>query len=247
MICAGFYPQARHVKSPRARDDWYQTYVRSTIDTDIREMAALEEPSNVGRLLRLAASNTAQELNASRVSNDLALHRTTVRRYLGLLETVFLVRQLPAWSKNRFPREVRRPKLHVTDTGLAAHLLGVDADGLRSRTAPNRGPLVESFVVNEITKQAAWSPFSVRLHHWRTKQGVEVDLILEQKNAQIVGVEAKSTDKIGQEDFRGLAALRDRLGDEFVHGFVVYTGPRRLSFGDRLTALPLSALWDTGV
>lgn len=246
LVCRGGYPEPSTMASGLARDEWYRAYVQAVVDTDIREMARVEAPANLGRLLRLAAASTAQEFNVLKAASDLQLHRTTVSSYLGLLETVFLIRYLPAWSRNPVARAIRRPKLHLTDTGLAAHLLGVDADGLAARVAPARGALVESFVVNELAKQASWSPFPVRLHHWRLSQGPEVDLVAERGNGRVVGIEVKATDAIGQDDFKGLAALRDQLGqvgDDFVHGFVFYTGSRPLSFGDRLTALPVSALW----
>ncbi|MFI6457349.1 ATP-binding protein [Streptosporangium amethystogenes] len=244
LVCRGFYPEAVAMRSDFTRDRWYRTYVQSVIDTDIREMARVDEPSNLRQLLNLAAVSTAQEPNMVKIGSDLQLHRSTVNRYVGLLETVFLIRQIPAWSRNLVARSVRRPKLHVTDTGLAAHLIGVDAAGLAARVSPARGPLIESFIVNEIAKQATWVPFQVGLHHWRVSQGAEVDLVLERNNGRIVGVEAKATDSVNQDDFKGLVALRDSLGEDFVHGFVFYTGARSLSFGDRLTALPLSALWD---
>jgi predicted AAA+ superfamily ATPase len=244
LISRGGYPEPSAMRSPLTRDEWYRAYVQSIIDTDIREMARIEAPGNLRRLLNLAAAATAQEFNIVKAASDLQLHRTTIGSYLGLLETAFLIRHLPPWSPNATARAVRRPKLHLTDTGLAAHLLGVDAEGLASRVSPSRGPLVESFIVNEIAKQATWAPFPVRLHHWRISQGPEVDLILERGNGQVVGLEAKATDAVSQDDFKGLIALRERLGDDFVHGFVLYTGPYSLSFGDRLSALPLSALWD---
>ncbi|WP_203982060.1 ATP-binding protein [Sphaerisporangium rufum] len=244
LICRGSYPEAVALRSEFTRDQWYRAYVQSIIDTDVREMARIDEPSSLRRLLGLAAASTVQEPNMAKIGSDLQLHRGTVARYLGLLETVFLVRQIPAWSRNLVARAVRRPKVHVTDTGLAAHLIGVDPDGLAARVSPARGPLVESFIVNEIAKQATWAPFRVGLHHWRVSQGAEVDLVLERNNGRIVGVEAKATESVKQDDFKGLATLRDTIGADFVHGFVFYTGPRSLSFGDRLTALPVSDLWD---
>jgi uncharacterized protein len=246
MICRGGYPEPSAMESALARDEWYRAYVQAVVDTDIRQMARVDAPGNLDRLLRLAAASTAQEFNIVKAASGLQLHRTTVSGYLSLLETVFLIRYLPAWSRNLSARVIRRPKLHLADTGLAAHLLGVDADGLAARVAPARGALVESFIVNELAKQATWSPFPVRLWHWRVSQGPEVDLVAERGNGGIVGIEAKATDAINLNDFRGLTALRDQLdqaGDEFIHGFVFYTGPRPLSFGDRLTAVPLSALW----
>jgi uncharacterized protein len=233
LIAKGFYPEAMGMRSELARTEWYSAYVRSIIDTDIREMAKIDEPSNLRRMLRLAAASTAQEFNAVKAAGD-----------LGILETFFLVQSLPAWSRNLNARAVRRPKLHITDTGLAAHLLAVDAEGLAARVAPARGPLMETFIVNELTKQASWSPSRLNLFHWRVSQGAEVDLVIERTNGRVIGVEAKATDTVDLRDFHGLTVLRDSLGDQFVHGFVLHTGRRSLAFGDRLTALPVSALWD---
>lgn len=244
LIARGFYPEVMAMRSELARGEWYRAYVQSIIDTDIREMAKIDEPSNLRQLLRLVAASTAQELNVVKTAGDLGLHRTTVSRYLGLLETVFLVQSLPAWSRNLNARAVRRPKVHITDTGLAAHLLSVDAEGLSARVAPARGALVETFIANELAKQATWAPYRMNLFHWRISQGAEVDLVIERTNGRVVGVEAKSTDAVDLKDFKGLTTLRDALGDQFVHGFVLYTGKRSLAFGDRLTALPISALWD---
>lgn len=245
LVCRGSYPEPVAMRSQLARNEWYRTYLQAVIDTDIREMARIDQPSNLRQLLQLCAANTSQELNSAKVASDLQLHRTTVSRYLSLLETVFLIRFVPPWSRNLHARTVHRPKVHVTDTGLAAHLLSVDAEGLAARVSPARGPLVESFVANELAKQATWSPFPVRLHHWRISRGPEVDLVLERTNGRVVGVEVKATDTVDGDDFKGLVALRDRLGEDFIHGLVCYTGPRALSFGDRLTAIPISALWDS--
>ncbi|MFG1707456.1 ATP-binding protein [Nonomuraea sp. M3C6] len=244
LIGRGFFPEVIAMRSELARAEWYDSYVQSIIDTDIREMAKIDEPSNLRQLLRLAAASTAQELNVVKTASDLGLHRTTISRYLGLLETVFLVQSLPAWSRNLNARAVRRPKLHITDTGLAAHLLSVDAEGLGARIAPARGALVETFIANELAKQATWSPFRLNLFHWRVSQGAEVDLVAERTNGRVIGVEAKATDAVDLRDFKGLTTLRDSLGDQFVHGFILHTGRRSLAFGDRLTALPISALWD---
>lgn len=133
LICRGSYPEPVAMRSQLARDEWYRTYLQAVIDTDIREMARIEESSNLGQLLQLSAANTAQEINTVKTASDLQLHRTTVTRYLNLLETVFLIRFLPAWSRNLAARTTHRPKLHVTDTGLAAHLVSVDAEGLAAR------------------------------------------------------------------------------------------------------------------
>jgi predicted AAA+ superfamily ATPase len=128
---------------------------------------------------------------------------------------------------------------------LAAALLGVSPEALARPVAPTRGPLVETFIVNELAKQVTWSENSVRLHHWRISGGAEVDIVLERDDGQIVAVESKAADTVTAGDFRGLAALRDIVGPQFVHGIVLHTGRQgAISFGDRLLSLPLAVLWE---
>ncbi|MGH7883771.1 MAG: ATP-binding protein, partial [Candidatus Dormibacteraceae bacterium] len=242
-IYRGGYPEAMVLSSARLRESWYETYLQSVVEADMREMTRIGEPSNLLSMMRILASNTSQEANVLKIADALQLHRHTATRYLSLLESVFLLHQVPAWSRNLLARVVRRPKLHLTDTGLAAYLLGVDQIGLSRPIAPARGPLVETFVVNELAKQLTWSRHRVRLHHWRISGGPEVDLLLERADGLVVGIEVKATDTIRKSDFTGLAALRDGLGADFIQGFALYSGANALSFGDRLTALPLSALW----
>jgi uncharacterized protein len=175
------------------------------------------------------------------------LHRTTVSRYLELLEAVFLIHRLPVWSRNLTARVVKHPKLHLTDTGLAASLLGASPESLAKPVSPARGPLIETFIVNELSKQATWSETPVRLHHWRVSGGAEVDIVIEKDDGHVIGIECKAKDTVTAEDFRGLATLRDLVGDQFSLGIVLNTGKQGgISFGDRLVSLPIAALWETG-
>lgn len=242
-ICGGGYPEPLAITSPRIRGAWYEDYLSTVIQRDLRETAKIREPGAADAMLRYFAATTAQVLNTSAVASKTGIHRATVDRYLGLLESVFLLRRLAPWSRNLLARVVKHPKVHLCDTGLAAHLLGVSPRALAQPVAPARGALVESFIVGELLKQATWSEPDIRVHHWRDRTGLEVDAVLETRDGRVVGIESKAADSVDEADFRGLIAMRDNLGDAFVHGFVLYTGPKALPFGDRLTALPLSALW----
>lgn len=242
-ICGGGYPEPLAIGSGRVRSAWYDDYLTTVIQRDLRESAQLREPGAAEAMVRYFAATTGQELNVSAVATKTGLTRATVERYLGLLETIFLVRRLPPWSRNMLSRVVKHSKVHLCDTGLAAHLLGISPRALMQPVAPARGPLVETFIVGELLKQATWSEPDVRIYHWRDRAGHEVDVILETRDGLVVGIESKAADTIDQNDFRGLAVVRDKLGEAFVHGFVLYTGAKALPFGDRLTALPLSALW----
>lgn len=159
---------------------------------------------------------------------------------------MFLVHRVPAWSRSLTAKVVKRPKLYLTDTGVAANLLGKQTAALRRPTDPAAGPLFETFVVNELAKQLTWSETSARLSHFRDRDGMEVDIILEAADGRVLAVEVKATSTARPEDFRGLASVRDHLdraGGEFVAGVVLHTGTRRLPFGDRLAALPAADVW----
>jgi predicted AAA+ superfamily ATPase len=242
VTCGGF-PEAVMVESERARSAWFDGYVAAVTERDVREMARIREPSAAVTILGALAAMTAQELQTQMLSSRTDFSRATVDRYLSLLESVFMVHRLPPWSRNALNRAVRRPKLHMIDTGLASHLVGVSAEQLARPGCREVGPLVETFVVNELAKQATWAERDVRLFHYRQRNGGEADLILEDRRGRIVAVDVKSSMGVHEQDFRHFERLSDLLGDDFVQGLVVYLGERVLSFGSRMTAVPLGCLW----
>ena len=138
------------------------------------------------RLLQLLAARSAVLMNVAEISRASALPHTTLKRYLVLLEHTFLLRPLPAWSSNRGKRLINSPKIHLVDSGLAAHLAGLDAITL-VRDRPALGPLLESFVVGELLKQASWPEPRIALYHFRTAAGREVDMVLEGPGVRVAG------------------------------------------------------------
>ena len=176
------------------------------------------------------------------LSRSSGLAQTTLKRYLALLETIFLVQRLPAWSRNLGKRLVRAPKLFLSDTGLAAYLVGVDEAGL-TRNTTVLGALLENFAVMELRKQLGWSRTRVALFHFRTQTGQEVDVVLETPDGRLAGVEVKAAAAVDAGDFKGLRVLSDAAGDAFACGVVLYTGTNTVAFGDRLYAVPIAALW----
>jgi hypothetical protein len=181
-------------------------------------------------------------LNLSELSRTLGLPLNTLKRYLGLLEAVFLLATLPAWSSHLGKRLVKSPKLLLRDTGLMGHLLGADHDRLRS-DPDLLGGLLETFAAAELRKLLGWSRSRARLFHYRTLPGHEVDLLLEQADGRVVGVEVKASATIQPRDLRGLQSLAETLGSAFHRGIVLYTGAEVLPFGPKLWAVPVSALW----
>ena len=247
MVCSGGYPEVQQL-APAGRAEWFDSYVETVISRDIVSLGDIRRAELLGRLLRLAAANTASEANLTRWSQQLGADRATVESYLGWLRTVFLVHELPSWTRNRSARVVRRPKLHLTDSGLAAALSGVDAAALRTPTATATGALLETFAVSEIARQLSARSDRATLYHYRDNAGREADLIVERPDGTIVAVEIKATSSPRATDLRHIAALRDSLDraepGAFRAGVLLHTGRHALSFGDRLRSAPLAALWE---
>lgn len=246
LAVRGGFPEVVGLSTPRLRRSWFTGYVNGVTDRDLRSMARVNQPSAAAAVLRGLAALSGQQLVTTTLAEKADLARPTVDRYVELLEAVFLVQRVRPWSRNPLVRAVRRPKAHVIDTGLLCHLLAVDERSLARPTSPEVGAVVETFVHNELRKQSTWSEAEVAIYHYRDGSGhTEVDLILETSAGGVVGVEVKAALSVTERDFRHLATLRAKLGEDFIHGFVVYLGQQVHSFGDRLTAVPLGALWAT--
>ncbi|MCL4685662.1 ATP-binding protein [Myxococcota bacterium] len=242
-IAAGGYPAALARATPRRRATWYRDYIESLVQRDVRDLARIASLDALPRLLALAAGQTARLLNVSDLAAPFQLSRPTIKDYLTLLERVFLLETLPPWHSNRLSRLVKTPKLHLGDTGVACALLGLDAEDLRAdrRTL---GQLLESFVFQELRRQASWRDDDIRFHHYRDKDGAEVDVVLERGGRALAGVEVKAAATVTSADFRGLRKLREAAGKRFAAGVVLYDGETSVGFGDGLHAVPIRALWE---
>ena len=246
LVCRGGYPEVVEL-SPPARRTWFASYVETVISRDVVAVADVRRAGALRALLRLAAARTGGEVNVADWCRRLGIDRGTLETYLGWLHMVFLVHELPAWARSPAPRVVRRPKLHLADTGLAAALMNVDADALRPATAAITGALLETFVANELARQVSAGSPPARLHHYRDGSGHEVDLVIERADGAIVAVEVKATASPAPDHSKHLAWLRDRLDavdrDTFRAGILLHTGQRSLSMGNRLYSAPIDVLW----
>lgn len=241
-LLAGGFPEA--LARPRAgrRRALFDAYATTILARDARDLAAIENPGALRRLLQLAAARSGSLLNHSELSRTLGTPVSTLKRYLALLETLFLVQELPAWASNRGKRLARAPKLHLADSGLQAALLGLDEQALeRDRTL--LGPLLESFVAGELRKQAGWSEARPSLFHFRTHAGQEVDLVLEDARGRVAGVEVKASATVTAADLSGLRALAELAGRSWVQGVVLHLGRSAVGLAPGLTACPVEALW----
>ncbi len=243
-VTTGGLPPALARTTPRRRRDWHLAYADALTQRDIRDLANIRSLDTIPRLLELAATQTSHLFNANALSAPLELSRPTVREYLALLEKLFLIELLPPWHHNRLNRLVKTPKLHLADTGLAAALLGLDAAALKAdRSAFGR--LLESFVCQELRRMATWAEDSHRFFHYRDKDQVEVDVIVERDGRDLCGIEVKASSTVTSADFTGLRRLQAICGPRFKCGVVFYDGETALPFGANLYAVPYPALWTT--
>lgn len=241
LAATGGYPEAVR-RTARRRPAFFENYLDTLIKRDIQEIGAIERPTQLRKLLQLLAVRSANLLVPGTIAGELQVHRTTVARYLALLETVFLIKSIPAWSSGATYRAIGTPKLAFVDSGILCHLLGQGPTRL-AEPGGAAGSVLENFVLMELARQLTWNEERVTLWHYRTKDKVEVDAVLESADGRIIGIEVKAAATVRSHDFAGLQHLRERLGDRFVAGFILYSGQHSLPFGDRLQALPIDALW----
>jgi len=242
VVCGGF-PGAVKADAPR-RQRFFAGYVDSTLGRDVDELGSVRDNEAASRVLRLAAARSAALTNMSEIGRELGIDHKTVGKHLRGLEQLFLIVQIPAWHANLGHRIVRSPKLHLADTGMLCSLIGADAHRLTT-DGTLAGGIFETFVVTEILRQASCGDFAhnLRLYHYRDQAGHEVDLVLERFDGDVVAIEVKATASLRSRDSAGLKLLRDNLGDRFKQGILLHLGAGTIPIGDRISAVPLAALW----
>jgi uncharacterized protein len=242
-IVRGGFPEAVSRTNDHRRQRFFDSYLSDLITRDVSQLSEIERTEEMMALIRLLAAHSGRLLVGRALSNRTTLSLTTVQRYLALLEEVFLIKRVPAWSRNLSKRAVGTPKVAFVDSGVAASLLNANVRNLL-RPDGEFGPLLEGFVLMELARQLTWAEQRAALFHYRTKDKIEVDAVLENRRGKVVGIEVKAASTVGPDDFRGLRHLAERLGDDLIVGLVLHTGTQTLSFGPRLRALPVSALWE---
>jgi uncharacterized protein len=240
VVAAGGYPEAR-LRSGRRRARWFANYLDTTLDRDLRDISDARKLDEVPRLLRLLAAQAANILSYRAIAARLDLTHDTVREYIGLLQTVFLVRLLPAWRPGIGTRETHAPKAHLIDSGLLAHLLGADERRIATDDQVT-GKVLENFAVTEVLKHADWAGIDATAYHYRQRED-EVDLLLESRAGEIVAIEVKAAASVSRRDVRAMEKLRDASGERFQSGVVLYAGAQTTPLGERLWAVPISGLW----
>ncbi len=245
-IVSGGYPAALKYSNKKRRIEWYESYLTTIANTDAFTISRIQSVEDLPKLLELSAMSTARLLNVNKLASFFQLSRLTIQGYLLLLERLFLLEKVPAWHTNRRKQFVKAPKLHLSDTGLAGALLAVDADELK-KDRSLLGQLLETFVLQELMRQAEGHKNRYRFFHYRDKDKVEIDIVIWRSVNSVAGVEVKASSTISRSDFRGLRRLQSAMGDSFQGGVVLYSGEKMLNFGEKLYAVPIQRLWDNKI
>lgn len=242
-IAAGGFPRA---KARAAGDDsgkWYLSYLDAMVQRDAKDMGKIRSLEALPKLMAAAATQTAHLFNISELAGPMELSRPTIREYATILERLFLLDIIPPWHNNKLNRLIKTPKLHLGDAGFATALLGRNAKGLEDdRTL--LGQVLETFVLQELKRQASWHADRIAFHHYRDKDGNEVDIVLERGDGTCAGVEVKAANVVDRTDYKGLKVLRDAVGSKFTCGIVLYDGEAIHRVDESLFAVPISALWE---
>lgn len=241
-VVQGGYPEPNTRTEQRARQ-WYRQYLNAIIQRDVQDIANIRDSDELMRLLQLIALRTGTLINISNLMQDIGLQRDTIARYLSVLERLFLIRTLPAWHRNAAKRLIKAPKIHIIDSGLGCALSGLkSADWTRPNNA--FGGILESFVVQQMICQSGWVDSELHFSHYRDKDQVEVDLVIEQGD-RLWGVEVKKAASIQSKDGHGLARLADQAGRSWQGGILLYTGTSTLSLANVPNgfAVPMDQLW----
>lgn len=241
-VLTGGYPEMLKRKDALRRQTWARDYIRAIVQRDVRDVADVEKLDQLPRLLRALAHHAGQLTNFTQIGGQLGLDDKTTRKYVTVLEQLFLVHRVEPWFRNQLKRLVKTPKLHFLDSGLLAAMLGTTVE----RVAKDRsvlGPILETFVFSEILKQTAWLDEACLLHHYRDKDQDEIDIVVEAHDGKLIGIEVKAAATVNTGDFKALRKLSDVCADNFKLGVVLYDGATIVPFGKHMFAAPMSCAW----
>lgn len=242
MAVSGSFPEALLRHAPQRRQRWYLDYAEAILQRDVRDVMQIEQIRQMPRLLRSLANHSGQLVNYTGIGAALGMNHVTTQKYTGILEQLFLVRTLPPWYTNERKRLSKTPKLHFLDSGLLAAIREIAAEKiLADRNL--LGPLLETFVFSELSKLASFTGKRFEFFHFRDKENREVDIVIQDSEGKVVGIEVKSAATVTAADFAGLRKLAEACGKRFLLGLVLYDHKNTVPFGERLFAAPYSVLW----
>lgn len=242
MFSAGGYPNALELDSDM-RDRWYDNLLTTILERDVQDMTNIMRPREIAKLLNILAARSSNLLNLSELSRVSSIPLSTLSHYMVLLEALFLIIRQPAWHQNRTKRLIKMPKLYFGDTGLLMNQLRMGPEAVLG-DGRMLGAILENFVFLELKKLSTWSLQPVEFYHFRTQRGIEVDIVMENRAGQIIGIEVKASETITSDDWKGLEILGEEMGEKMVRGIIFYPGKEVVAIGKNRIAIPISSLWN---
>lgn len=242
-VVLGGYPEIHKIDSALGRSLWFNSYISTYVERDIRDIGELRDITSFIRFFNIIAPRSGSLLNKSDLSNDAGIAEQTANNYLSMLEMIYQIALLPAYHSNISKRFIKSPKLYLTDSGIFCHLLGIQsAQDLHNST--HKGQVIETFAFSELLKHQSYSHHPSSIYHYRTHDKKEIDFIIE-RNSQLIAIEVKAGQKVGKEAFKAIAELQEKASKP-VLGIVLYAGEHVLSFsenGYQRYAVPLSVFF----
>lgn len=242
-LLRGGYPEL-HSLPTRHHGTWFDSYLDRLLTRDVGDVSRGLSADRLAAVLRLVAANQGGEIVQARLADELSIARSGIAAYLNALSTLYLTHDLPPWRANLTKREIGRHKVAVADSGLAARLSRLRSGQLLPLSAaPMLGAQLEAFVVAQLFAQQGWSSEDFEIFHFRDRDGLEVDIVLEFDDGLVFLLEVKASSTFRADHSRGIRALAEKLGDRFLGGAVLGLSTDSRQLADRIWGLPLSSLW----
>ncbi len=239
LLLRGSMPALLHLSGPTAWVEWWEGYVTTYLERDLRQISQIDSLLDFRRIMELLALRTGQLLNQSEVARDGKISQPTVHRYINLLEATYLLERLPAFRGSRSTRLLKSPKVYWADPALAIFLAGY-YDVATLQAARELGAFFESWVVHHLRVLAELLTPRGRLFYWRTTSGQEVDLVVEQ-GQRLLAIEMKWSQTVRFADAAGLRLFLQQH-PQAVGGVLLYRGTKVHRLDKRIVALPVSLI-----
>jgi len=230
-------------KEAAERGIWFDGYLTTILQRDVRLIAELEKISVLPNLLRILATRAGNLLNDSDVARDLGLNPVTSKLYRNILKMMFLNFDVEPWFRNIGKRLVKSPKGYLTDTLMLCHMLDLNIEDIERKKPDLFGHILENYIATELTKLLTFSETKSKLLHFRTSDGKEVDFVLERPDGSVFAIEIKKSESVNIHDFKGIQTLAELTAKDFIGGIVLYSGKDVVPFGKNLWAVPFHILW----
>lgn len=242
VLTGGFPEPLGREPGPR-RTSWFNQYILSIIRKDLKNLGDIEHVNLMPRLIQMICNHAGRLINYTEISNSLGISRQTTAKYIQLLEQLFIFQELPAWHRNENKRLTKTPKAHLVDSGLLCALRRINEEKLR-RDPLLLGNLLENYILCELRRLASWHDEPLYFSHYRDKDQVEVDIVLETMSGEVVGIEVKASATLGRNDFKGLERLKNAAKDQFRAGILLYDGDHANTVADNIFSAPIGSLWE---